>query len=80
MLRLGLSDENPVDPILKYDHILTPTWDPGFKLKIALAGRFDLDGDRFDDTEKLVRLIERNGGTVVAKHDEKGNVNWENFT
>ena len=69
--------ENPVNPILKYDHILTPTWDPGFKLKIALAGRFDLDGDRYDDTEKLVRLIERNGGTVVARHDEKGNVTGE---
>ena len=66
--------ESPVDPILRGDYILTPTWDPGFSLKIALAGRFDLDGDRYDDTEKLIRLIERNGGEVVARHDDKGNV------
>ena len=69
-----ITDENPVDPILKGDHILNPVWDPGFSLKLALAGRFDLDGDRYDDTEKLIRIIERNGGTVVAKHDDKGNV------
>ena len=69
-----ITSENPVDPILKFDHILTPTWDPGFALKIALGGRFDLDGDRYDDTEKLIRLIERNGGQVVVKHDEKGKV------
>ena len=69
-----ITNENPVNPILRGDHILTPTWDPGFSLKIALAGRFDLDGDRYDDTDKLVRLIERNGGEVVARHDEKGNV------
>ena len=69
-----ITNENPVNPILKFDHILTPTWDPGFKLKVALAGRFDLDGDRFDDTNKLVRMIERNGGQVVAKHDDEGNV------
>lgn len=69
-----ITSEEPTNPILAGDFILTPTWDPGFALKIALAGRFDLDGDRFDDTEKLVRLIERNGGEVVARHDEKGNV------
>ena len=67
--------ENPVDPILRGDHILTATWDPGFTVQIALAGRFDLDGDRYDDTEKLIRMIERNGGRVAASHDQKGNVN-----
>ena len=69
-----ITNESPVDPILRGDYILTPTWDPGFALKIALAGRFNLDNDRFDDTQKLVRLIERNGGEVVASHDEKGNI------
>ena len=69
--------ENPVDPILPGDFILSPTWNPGFSLKIALAGRFDLDGDRFEDTEKLIRLIEQNGGQVVARHDEKGEITGE---
>jgi len=70
-------DQNVVDPILPGDHVLTATWDPGFSVKFALAGRFDLDGDRFDDTEKLMRMIERNGGEVVVSHDRKGNITGE---
>ena len=66
--------ENPVDPIVGGDYILTATWDPGFAVPIAVAGSFDLDGDRYDDMEKLVRMIERNGGKVVAKHDSEGNI------
>ncbi|MEM7784471.1 MAG: hypothetical protein AAF623_14055 [Planctomycetota bacterium] len=66
--------EDPVNPILAGDHILTATWDPGYPVPIALAGRFDLDGDKYDDIEKLARMIERNGGKVVAKHDPEGNM------
>jgi hypothetical protein len=66
--------EDPANPIVSGDHILTATWDPGFAVPIAIAGTFDLDGDRFDDFEKLVRMIERNGGKVVARHDTDGNI------
>lgn len=69
-----ITHENSIDPVIRGDHILTATWDPGFTVKLALAGRFDLDGDRFDDTEKLIQMIERNGGEVVASHDLKGKV------
>jgi uncharacterized protein YlxP (DUF503 family) len=70
-----ITEQNTVDPILRGDHILTATWDPGFSVQIALAGRFDLDGDRYDDTERLIRMIERNGGVVVVSHDAEGNIN-----
>ena len=66
--------ENPSNPILTGDHVLTATWDPGYSVPFALAGRFDLDGDIYDDTEKLIQMIKRNGGNVVAYHDEDGNV------
>ena len=69
-----ITDEDPTNPILTKDLILTATWDPGFSVPIALAGRFDLDGDIYDDTDKLVQMIKRNGGTVVARHDEQGNI------
>jgi hypothetical protein len=69
-----ITEDSPTDPILRGDHILTATWDPGFSVQIALAGRFDLDGDRYDDTEKLTRMIERNGGRVVAGHDTEGSI------
>lgn len=69
-----ITDEDPQNPILKGDYILTATWDPGYAVPIALVGKFDLDGDGVSDTQKLVRMIERNGGRVVAQHDEKGNI------
>ena len=72
-----IADENIVDPISRGDHILTPTWDPGFTVKLALAGRFDMDGDGHDDTNRLIQLIRRNGGEVVASHDAEGNLKGE---
>ena len=67
-----ITDENPSSPILSGDHVLTATWDPGYSVPIALAGVFDLDGDIYDDTDKLVQMIKRNGGHVVARHDGEG--------
>ena len=67
-----ITDENPNSPILSGDHVLTATWDPGYSVPIALAGVFDLDGDIYDDTEKLIQMIKRNGGKVVAWHDQDG--------
>ena len=69
-----ITEENPVDPILTGDFVLTATWDPGFAVPIALAGVFDLDGDIYDDRDKLIQMIERNGGKVVASHDDDGNI------
>jgi hypothetical protein len=66
--------EDPTNPILTGDYVLTATWDPGNSTFIALAGEFDLDNDGFSDRDKLVQMIERNGGTVVASHDDDGNI------
>ncbi len=67
-----ITNEDPTAPILSGDHILTATWDPGYSVPIALCGVFDLDGDIYDDTEKLISMIKRNGGKVVAYHDQDG--------
>ena len=67
-----ITEENRVAPILSGDHVLTATWDPGHSVPFALAGVFDLDGDIYDDTEKLISMIKRNGGDVVAWHDQDG--------
>ncbi len=75
--RARVTEEDPKDPILTKDYVLTPTWDPGDSTPIALGGFFDLDGDGFSDREKLIQMIERNGGTVVAWHDEDGNITGE---
>ncbi len=70
----NIIEEDPNNPILSGDHILTATWDPGFSVSIALTGVFDLDGDRYDDRDKLAKMIERNGGKVAATHDDEGNI------
>lgn len=66
--------ENPRDPILTGDYVLTAAWDPGFSVHIALAGEFDLDSDGNSDLTRLINDIQRNGGKVVAYHDENGDI------
>jgi hypothetical protein len=41
---------------------------------MALAGKFDMDKDGYDDTDKLEQLIKRNGGIVVARHNQDGEI------
>jgi hypothetical protein len=69
-----ITSEDPLKPILPNDIVINPVWDPGYSVPIALAGEFDLDHDGFDDRERLIRMIQQNGGNVVAYHDDEGNV------
>lgn len=69
-----ITEENPLDPILPDDQILSPVWDPGHAVPIALAGAFDLDFDGVSDIEKLMQMIKANGGDVVVYHDASGNI------
>jgi len=69
-----ITEEDYINPIKQGDNIVTPTWDPGYRVPIALAGILDLDGDGKSDRQRLVRMIENNGGRVVAQTDEEGNV------
>ena len=69
--------EDPTNPILPGDYVLTATWDPGYAVPIALTGKFDLDNDGSSDLERLMQMIKRNGGEVVAYHDENGVITGE---
>ncbi len=60
------------NPILPGDHILSPTWDPGYRVPIAVAGLIDLDGDGRSDRIRFEGLVRQNGGVIVAIHDEDG--------
>ena len=75
--RARITESDPLNPILTRDKILSATFDRGDAVTIALGGFFDLDGDGISDLEKLKRMIVRNGGRVVASHDEDGNVTGE---
>jgi regulatory protein YycI of two-component signal transduction system YycFG len=69
-----VTQDNVKNPILRGDYAVSPTWDPGYSTPIALVGFFDLDYDGRNDRERLVQMIERNGGRVVAQHDDEGNI------
>lgn len=70
-----ITAEQLTNPVLNGDPIVSAVWDPGNSVHVALGGMFDLDYDGFDDTDKLIRMIENNGGLVVASHDQQGKVN-----
>ena len=72
-----VTEEDPLDPILVKDKILSATFDRGDTVSIALGGFFDIDNDGISDLKRLKRMIENNGGKIVASHDENGNITGE---
>ena len=52
-------------PILRGDGVYSATWKPVPRVKFALAGTFDVDGDGQDDRELVEALIEEKRGEVV---------------
>lgn len=59
-----ISDRKNV-PVISNDLIYSPTWRPGSKVKIALVGKLDVNGDGADDRQLVKSLIEQNGGEIV---------------
>jgi hypothetical protein len=49
------------DPIMAGDLLFNPAWDPNQHERIALAGLIDLNGDGIDDTQDLIRSLEKQG-------------------
>lgn len=74
MAEARITRQDHLAPIIRGDKILSPVWDPGYSVPIALVGVIDLDGDGTSDREKLVQMIKKNGGEVVAQHDDEGNI------
>ncbi len=55
------------NPIVKTDKIYSPTFRKGQKLRFALAGFLDIDGDGKSDQAKVKSIITSNGGVVDAE-------------
>ena len=54
------------NPMVSNDIIFSAAWQPGRKETFAITGFIDLDDDGIEDLDRLVNLIEVNGGEVVA--------------
>jgi hypothetical protein len=61
------------DPILPGDQVFSPAWKPGRKIRFALAGVLDIDGDGNSDRDLVRNLITMNGGVIDAELHDDGN-------
>ncbi len=59
-------------PIIEGDYIYSPFWAPGRRVKIALAGDIDIDGDKRPDNDALAGLIKAAGAEVTARISANG--------
>ena len=66
--------DNPTDPILPGDKIYSPAWQKGYKLRFALTGLLDIDGDGASDRTKLKSIIATVGGIVDAELLDDGTI------
>ncbi len=62
------------DPLIAGDKIYSPFWAPGRKVRIALAGEIDIDGDNRSDVTQLRAMIELAGAEVAAVISKTGGV------
>ena len=72
-----VTEDDPRNPILSGDAIYSQVWHRGKKLRFALTGFIDIDGDGASDLELARNLIELNGGEVDSYLDENGQVHGE---
>jgi len=77
MAEAQITSDDPQNPILTGDQIYSQVWHRGKKLRFALMGIIDLDGDGVNDMKLARDLIELNGGLVDAFVDDEGNVQGE---
>ncbi len=70
-------DDTATNPILTGDLIYSQVWHRGKKLRFALAGIIDFEGDGRSDTELARQLIELNGGIVDAYVTDEGKIEGE---
>jgi hypothetical protein len=66
MAEAKVTEDDPSNPIMTGDNIYSPVWHRGKKLRFALNGIVDFDGDGVSDLDLARELIELNGGAVDA--------------
>ena len=77
MAEARITEDNPTNPILTGDRIYSQVWHRGKKLRFALTGIMDIDGDGQNDMQLARELIELNGGVVDAYVNDQGEVEGE---
>jgi hypothetical protein len=66
-----VTDSKNAKPIVAGDQLYNPSWFPGLRDHVAIAGLIDLNGDGQDGTAELVKALEQQGIIVDAWLDLK---------
>ncbi|MEX2309402.1 MAG: hypothetical protein WD738_17515 [Pirellulales bacterium] len=77
MAEARVTQDSATDPIIVGDQIYSQVWHRGKKLRFALTGIIDFDGDGQSDMQLARELIELNGGIVDAYLNDVGEVQGE---
>jgi hypothetical protein len=74
MAEARITYDDPRNPVLTGDQIYSQVWHRGKRLRFALMGIVDMDGDGRNDMKLARDLIELNGGTVDAYVADDGKI------
>lgn len=74
MAEARITKDSPENPILTGDQIYSQVWHRGKRLRFALMGIIDLNGDGHNDMKLARDLIELNGGVVDAYVTDDGKI------
>jgi hypothetical protein len=72
MAEARITEDKSTDPIIGGDYVYSQVWHPGKKLRFALTGVIDIDGDSTHDVQRAIDLIQLNGGVVDSYLDDEG--------
>lgn len=67
----------PSNPILPGDQIFSPAWRPGKRVRFALVGLIDIDGDHRSDRSLVRSLLTASGGQIDAEMHDDGQIEGE---
>ncbi len=60
-------------PIYKGDYAYNTIWDPNRRIRVALVGDFDLDGDGTDDVQAFMNVLRSQGADIDLYLDKAAN-------
>lgn len=66
--------DSAANPILPGDQIFSPAWRPGKRVRFALAGLIDIDGDSRSDRVLVRSLLAASGGQIDAEMHDDGQI------
>lgn len=67
-------DDEAANPILPGDQVFSPAWRPGKRIRFALAGFLDIDGDRRSDRNLVRSLLVSSGGQIDSEMHDDGTI------